>query len=144
MLLSALFPPAVPRTPPRNIQVYHPTPNSLNVRWEPASGRVQQYRVEYAPLTGVRPSEFVSTPPHWFHCLLDFFSNYLCACAAYKPIHSSEFHSPNLITEEKSQCVDFHSTLHYSQSYNPFLFFLTSSFISIPPCTINYEMDFYA
>lgn len=55
-----LFHPAVPRTPPRNIQVYRPTPNSLNVRWEPASGQVQQYRVDYAPLTGVRPSEFVS------------------------------------------------------------------------------------
>ncbi|KAM9435215.1 collagen alpha-1(XII) chain isoform 2-T2 [Clarias gariepinus] len=49
----------LPRTPPRNLQVYHPTPNSLNVRWEPATGQVQQYRVDYAPLNGVRPSEFV-------------------------------------------------------------------------------------
>ncbi|XP_072219016.1 collagen alpha-1(XII) chain isoform X1 [Leuresthes tenuis] len=49
----------LPRTPPRNLQVYNPTPNSLNVRWEPASGQVQQYRVAYAPLTGVRPSESV-------------------------------------------------------------------------------------
>ncbi|MEQ2223199.1 hypothetical protein ILYODFUR_034318, partial [Ilyodon furcidens] len=47
----------LPRTPPRNIQVYNPTPNSLNVRWEPASGLVQQYRVAYAPLTGVKPTE---------------------------------------------------------------------------------------
>ncbi|KAM4632936.1 collagen alpha-1(XII) chain isoform 4-T5 [Polymixia lowei] len=46
----------LPRTPPRNIQVYNPTPNSLNVRWEPASGRVQQYRVVYTSLTGDRPS----------------------------------------------------------------------------------------
>ena len=58
LLTSLAF--AVPRTPPRNIQVYNPTPNSLNVRWEPASGQVQQYRVAYAPLTGVRPSESVS------------------------------------------------------------------------------------
>ncbi|KAM4521925.1 collagen alpha-1(XII) chain isoform 2-T2 [Odontesthes bonariensis] len=49
----------LPRTPPRNIQVYNPTPNSLNVRWEPASGQVQQYRVVYAPLVGARPSESV-------------------------------------------------------------------------------------
>ncbi|XP_069033568.1 collagen alpha-1(XII) chain isoform X2 [Embiotoca jacksoni] len=47
----------LPRTPPRNIQVYNPTPNSLNVRWEPASGQVQQYRVVYSPLTGARPTE---------------------------------------------------------------------------------------
>ncbi|CAB1444967.1 unnamed protein product [Pleuronectes platessa] len=44
----------LPRTPPRNIQVYNPTPNSLNVRWEPASGQVQQYRVAYSSLSGTR------------------------------------------------------------------------------------------
>ncbi|KAM3861132.1 collagen alpha-1(XII) chain-like [Diretmus argenteus] len=49
----------LPRTPPRNIQVYNPSPNSLNVRWEPASGQVQQYRVSYSPLAGVRPAESV-------------------------------------------------------------------------------------
>ncbi|TTT46706.1 Collagen alpha-1(XII) chain [Bagarius yarrelli] len=61
----------LPRTPPRNIQVYHPTPNSLNVRWEPASGVVQQYRVEYAPLTGVRPTEFVLVPGNINNAFLD-------------------------------------------------------------------------
>ncbi|XP_066579143.1 collagen alpha-1(XII) chain isoform X2 [Amia ocellicauda] len=50
------------RSPPRNIEVFNPTPNSLNVRWEPASGQVQQYRVTYAPLTGTRPSESVLVP----------------------------------------------------------------------------------
>uniref|UniRef100_A0A3B4EY55 Collagen alpha-1(XII) chain n=1 Tax=Pundamilia nyererei TaxID=303518 RepID=A0A3B4EY55_9CICH len=47
----------LPRMPPRNIKVYNPTPNTLNVRWEPATGQVQQYRVAYAPLTGASPSE---------------------------------------------------------------------------------------
>ncbi|XP_051578358.1 collagen alpha-1(XII) chain-like [Myxocyprinus asiaticus] len=47
------------RTPARNIQVYNPTTNTLNVRWEPATGEVLQYRVIYTPLTGVRPSESV-------------------------------------------------------------------------------------
>uniref|UniRef100_A0A672YMQ8 Collagen type XII alpha 1 chain n=1 Tax=Sphaeramia orbicularis TaxID=375764 RepID=A0A672YMQ8_9TELE len=42
----------LPRTPPRNIQVYNPTPNSLNVRWEPASGQVQQYKVAYKSPSG--------------------------------------------------------------------------------------------
>lgn len=55
--------PAAPRTPPKNIQVYDPSPNSLNVRWEPASGQVQQYRVAYTSLTGVRPTESVSSSP---------------------------------------------------------------------------------
>uniref|UniRef100_A0A3P9D789 Collagen alpha-1(XII) chain n=1 Tax=Maylandia zebra TaxID=106582 RepID=A0A3P9D789_9CICH len=49
----------LPRMPPRNIKVYNPTPNTLNVRWEPATGQVQQYRVAYAPLTGASPSESV-------------------------------------------------------------------------------------
>uniref|UniRef100_A0A8B9L7J0 Collagen alpha-1(XII) chain n=1 Tax=Astyanax mexicanus TaxID=7994 RepID=A0A8B9L7J0_ASTMX len=52
--------PAVVRSPPRNIQVFNPTTNTLNVRWEHASGPVQQYRVEYSPLTGTRPTQSVS------------------------------------------------------------------------------------
>lgn len=50
----------VVRSPPRNIRVYNPSTNTLNVRWEPALGDVQQYRVVYAPLTGTRPSQSVS------------------------------------------------------------------------------------
>ncbi|XP_057208625.1 collagen alpha-1(XII) chain isoform X2 [Triplophysa rosa] len=49
----------LPRSPPRNIVVYNPTPNSLNVRWEPATGQVQQYRVSYAPLSGIQPLKSV-------------------------------------------------------------------------------------
>lgn len=48
------------RSAARNIKVYNPTTNTLNVRWEPASGDVQQYRVVYSPLTGTRPSQSVS------------------------------------------------------------------------------------
>ncbi|KAK2855870.1 hypothetical protein Q5P01_004605 [Channa striata] len=61
----------LPRTPPRNIQVYNPTPNSLNVRWEPASGQVQQYRVAYSPLTGARPSESVVVSGNINNAFLD-------------------------------------------------------------------------
>ncbi|XP_041667909.1 collagen alpha-1(XII) chain isoform X2 [Cheilinus undulatus] len=50
------------RLPVRNIQVFNPTTNTLNVRWEAATGPVQQYRVVYAPLTGARPSESVLVP----------------------------------------------------------------------------------
>ncbi|KAM7403882.1 hypothetical protein PAMA_004351 [Pampus argenteus] len=50
------------RSPVRNIQVFNPTTNTLNVRWEAATGPVQQYRVVYAPLTGTRPSESVLVP----------------------------------------------------------------------------------
>ncbi|XP_056620126.1 collagen alpha-1(XII) chain isoform X2 [Triplophysa dalaica] len=49
----------LPRSPPRNIVVYNPTPNSLNVRWEPATGQVQQYRVSYTPLSGIQPLKSV-------------------------------------------------------------------------------------
>ncbi|TNN33322.1 Collagen alpha-1(XII) chain [Liparis tanakae] len=52
----------LPRTPPRSVQVYNPSTNGLNVRWEPASGQVQQYRVEYSSLGGgASPTESVST-----------------------------------------------------------------------------------
>nr|XP_057921467.1 collagen alpha-1(XII) chain isoform X1 [Doryrhamphus excisus] len=61
----------LPRTPPRNIQVYNPTPNSLNVRWEAASGQVQQYRVEYAPVSGAAPSQFVLVPGNVNNAFLD-------------------------------------------------------------------------
>uniref|UniRef100_A0A6Q2XZ99 Collagen alpha-1(XII) chain n=1 Tax=Esox lucius TaxID=8010 RepID=A0A6Q2XZ99_ESOLU len=61
----------IPRTPPKNIQVYNPSPNSLNVRWEPASGQVQQYRVTYSSLSGVRPSETVLVPGNINTAFLD-------------------------------------------------------------------------
>uniref|UniRef100_A0A671LJ60 Collagen alpha-1(XII) chain n=1 Tax=Sinocyclocheilus anshuiensis TaxID=1608454 RepID=A0A671LJ60_9TELE len=61
----------LPRVPPRNIQVYNPTPNSLNVRWEPASGQVQQYRVAYAPLSGIRSLESVLVPGNINNAFLD-------------------------------------------------------------------------
>uniref|UniRef100_A0A4W5MSK6 Collagen alpha-1(XII) chain n=1 Tax=Hucho hucho TaxID=62062 RepID=A0A4W5MSK6_9TELE len=61
----------IPRTPPKNVQVYNPTTNSLNVRWEPASGQVQQYRVIYAPLSGVRPAETVLVPGNINNAFLD-------------------------------------------------------------------------
>nr|XP_029137515.1 collagen alpha-1(XII) chain-like [Labrus bergylta] len=61
----------LPRTPPKNIQVYNPTPNSLNVRWEPASGQVQQYRVAYSSLTGARPSGTVMVPGTITNAFLD-------------------------------------------------------------------------
>ncbi|XP_008275102.1 collagen alpha-1(XII) chain isoform X4 [Stegastes partitus] len=50
------------RSPVRNIQVFNPTTNTLNVRWEAATGPVQQYRVVYSPVTGARPSESVLVP----------------------------------------------------------------------------------
>lgn len=52
--------PIVERSPVRNIRVYNPTTNTLNVRWEPASGDVQEYRVVYSPQSGTRPSQSVS------------------------------------------------------------------------------------
>ncbi|XP_051954309.1 collagen alpha-1(XII) chain isoform X2 [Xyrauchen texanus] len=61
----------LPRFPPRNIVVYNPTPNSLNVRWEPASGLVQQYKVDYAPLSGIRPLESVLVPGNINNAFLD-------------------------------------------------------------------------
>lgn len=44
----------------RDIQVYNPSPNSLDVRWDPAPGPVQQYRIVYSPVDGTRPSDSVS------------------------------------------------------------------------------------
>lgn len=40
--------------------MYNPTPDSLNVRWEPASGQVQQYRVAYSALSGAARPKSVS------------------------------------------------------------------------------------
>uniref|UniRef100_A0A672IQR9 Collagen alpha-1(XII) chain n=1 Tax=Salarias fasciatus TaxID=181472 RepID=A0A672IQR9_SALFA len=50
------------RSPVRNIQVFNPTTNTLNVRWEAATGPVLQYRVVYSPLTGARPAESILVP----------------------------------------------------------------------------------
>uniref|UniRef100_A0A674BUQ9 Collagen type XII alpha 1 chain n=1 Tax=Salmo trutta TaxID=8032 RepID=A0A674BUQ9_SALTR len=55
----------------KNLQIYNPTTNSLNVRWEPASGQVQQYRIVYAPLSGDRPAETVLVPGNINNAFLD-------------------------------------------------------------------------
>lgn len=36
----------------RNLQVINPTMTTLNVRWEPAEGKVREYKVVYAPAAG--------------------------------------------------------------------------------------------
>lgn len=36
----------------KNLQVLNPTMTTLNVRWEPAEGRVKEYRVIYTPAAG--------------------------------------------------------------------------------------------
>ncbi|XP_076834640.1 collagen alpha-1(XII) chain isoform X2 [Brachyhypopomus gauderio] len=59
------------RSPARNVKVYNPTTNTLNVRWEPAAGAVQQYRVAYAPLTGTRPPQSILVPGNTHNALLE-------------------------------------------------------------------------
>ncbi|XP_016097605.1 collagen alpha-1(XII) chain-like [Sinocyclocheilus grahami] len=58
------------RTPAKNIRVYNPTTNTLNVRWEPASGDVLQYRVGYTPLSGTRSAQSVLVPGNTHTALL--------------------------------------------------------------------------
>lgn len=36
----------------RNLQVLNPTMTTLNVRWEPAEGKVKEYKVAYVPAAG--------------------------------------------------------------------------------------------
>ncbi|XP_061650641.1 collagen alpha-1(XII) chain isoform X2 [Phyllopteryx taeniolatus] len=50
------------RQPVRNIQVFNPTTNSLNVLWEHATGPVLQYRVLYVPVSGAKPADSILVP----------------------------------------------------------------------------------
>ncbi|XP_052386234.1 collagen alpha-1(XII) chain-like isoform X2 [Carassius gibelio] len=59
------------RTPAKNIRVYNPSTNTLNVRWEPATGDVLQYRVAYTPLSGTRPPQSVLVPGNTHTALLE-------------------------------------------------------------------------
>ncbi|XP_059375411.1 collagen alpha-1(XII) chain-like isoform X2 [Carassius carassius] len=59
------------RTPAKNIRVYNPTTNTLNVRWEPATGDVLQYRVAYTPLSGTRSPQSVLVPGNTHTALLE-------------------------------------------------------------------------
>ncbi|MEQ2217025.1 hypothetical protein XENOCAPTIV_029712, partial [Xenoophorus captivus] len=44
----------LPRAPPTNLVVYNETTTTLNARWTPPSGRVQNYRITYVPTAGGR------------------------------------------------------------------------------------------
>lgn len=59
----------------KNIQVYNPTTNTLNVRWDPAPGLVQQYKVNYSPLYATSPPLSVSIESFWLYsCIISLFS----------------------------------------------------------------------
>ena len=50
----------------RNLQVLNPTMTTLNVRWEPAEGRVKEYKVVYVPAAGGAESMVgLVGPPLW-------------------------------------------------------------------------------
>lgn len=44
----------VPNGPPTDLVVFNETTTSLNARWNPAPGRVQNYRITYVPTSGGR------------------------------------------------------------------------------------------
>lgn len=66
---------SAPKSGPRNLQVYNATSNSLTVKWDPASGRVQKYRITYQPSTGEGNEQtvicFVKTIT-WTNSILSF------------------------------------------------------------------------
>lgn len=41
--------------PPRNLRVFNATTSSLTVKWDPAIGPVQNYRITYVPVNGGDP-----------------------------------------------------------------------------------------
>lgn len=49
------------------MQVLNPTMTTLNVRWEPAEGRVKEYRLIYGPAAGGDRN----TVGHTYFCLED-------------------------------------------------------------------------
>lgn len=43
-----------PNAPPTDLVVFNETITSMNARWNPAPGRVQNYRITYVPTAGGR------------------------------------------------------------------------------------------
>lgn len=72
---------AAPKSGPRNLQVYNATSNSLTIKWDPASGRVQKYRITYQPSTGEGTEQtvicFIQTST-WTNSTLSFLSSFHC------------------------------------------------------------------
>lgn len=56
---------SAPKSGPRNLQVYNATSNSLTVKWDPASGRVQKYRITHQPSTGEGNEQTVICSVKW-------------------------------------------------------------------------------
>lgn len=52
-----------PNAPPTNLVVYNETTTSLNARWNPAPGRVQNYRITYVPTSGGRSQTVSNNRP---------------------------------------------------------------------------------
>jgi len=43
---------AAPNAPPTNLVVFNETTTTLNARWTPPPGRVQNYKITYVPSAG--------------------------------------------------------------------------------------------
>lgn len=52
----------------RNLQVLNPTMTTLNVRWEPAEGKVKEYKVVYVPAAGGAETMVGLVGLSAFHC----------------------------------------------------------------------------
>lgn len=56
-----------PNAPPTNLVVFNETITSLNTRWTPPPGRVQNYRITYVPTAGGRTQSVSHRPTHQTH-----------------------------------------------------------------------------
>uniref|UniRef100_A0A3Q3JN59 Collagen alpha-1(XII) chain n=1 Tax=Monopterus albus TaxID=43700 RepID=A0A3Q3JN59_MONAL len=84
----------------RNLQVLNPTMTTLNVRWEPAEGRVKEYKVSYAPAAG-GPESMVGLVGQPSACLLALCTveQHSAVCVSKSPAsQTSETVSPGTTT----------------------------------------------
>lgn len=64
--------PPVPYAPATNLVVYNETTTTLNARWNPAPGPVQNYSITYVPTSGGRTQTVSSTPTFSFFISFTF------------------------------------------------------------------------
>lgn len=99
-----------PNGPPTNLVVFNETITSMNARWNPAPGRVQNYKITYVPTAGGR-TQTVSHTKHQYRrmCLQSTFTSHASLCWLISIKVSQREHAGTMMKKDQFLCAHLKS-----------------------------------
>lgn len=109
--------------PPTNLVVFNETTTTLNARWEPAPGRVQNYRITYVPTAGGRTQTVSNTTDSHTYSTYSALLEEILASTGSK----ADKQDNTVATQDSTQSLDL--LLPWEQMWTNSLFFFNISWL---------------